>query len=328
MPVLRLARRLFWDQWRLIDDEVAAEARSVEAESASDTTGKANAAGARAGRGAPDKGRKRGRQGQRGAQRKRGEAEGLAPAKALTPTKASAKAGFDWRVIVILITVSVSLGLQEYYGERAYFQKLFPYQAPDSYWTLKSYAWWSGWRVFGYVILPAFTILCMPGERLRDYFISPRGFFRHLWIYVVLYLLILPAVIIASQTDSFSRTYPFYKLANRSGFDFWAWQALYAIQFVALEFFFRGYMLRGLGRSMGAKAIFVMSVPYCMIHFGKPFPETMGAIGAGIILGTLAMRTKSIWGGIVIHIGVALTMDLLALGHCPPAETGQPCRGH
>ena len=69
-----------------------------------------------------------------------------------------------------------------------------------------------------------------------------------------------------------------------------------------------------------------MIVPNCMIHYGKPMPETLGAIGAGLILGTLAMRTRSIWGGVMIHVGVALSMDMLALGHCPPPGHG-PCPG-
>lgn len=247
---------------------------------------------------------------------------------AAEPAAPAQPRGYDWRAVVILVTVAASLSLLEYYGGRNLYQTLFPYQQGDRYWQLKGFAWWSGWRVFGYVVLPALTILCMPGERLRDYYVSLRGFARHLWIYVVLYLVVLPAVAIASQTPSFSATYPFYKLANRSAFDFWAWQALYGVQFFALEFFFRGYMLRGLGQVMGSKAIFVMIIPYCMIHFGKPFSETIGAILAGIVLGTLAMRTKSIWGGFAIHVGVAVTMDALALGHCPPAESGQPCRGH
>jgi membrane protease YdiL (CAAX protease family) len=68
----------------------------------------------------------------------------------------------------------------------------------------------------------------------------------------------------------------------------------------------------------------VMIVPYCMIHYGKPMPETLGAIGAGLILGTLAMRTRSIWGGVLIHVGVATTMDVLALRGCPPFG-GAPC---
>ena len=54
-------------------------------------------------------------------------------------------------------------------------------------------------------------------------------------------------------------------------------------------------------------------------------PETFGAIGAGLILGTLAMRTRSIWGGVLIHVGVAMTMDVLALAGCPPIGSGRYC---
>ena len=50
------------------------------------------------------------------------------------------------------------------------------------------------------------------------------------------------------------------------------------------------------------------------------------AIGAGLILGTLAMRTRSIWGGVLIHVGVAMTMDVLALGACPPIGSRHSCR--
>jgi membrane protease YdiL (CAAX protease family) len=88
---------------------------------------------------------------------------------------------------------------------------------------------------------------------------------------------------------------------------------MYSAQFFSLEFFFRGFMLQALKRSLGAYAIFVMVVPYCMIHFGKPMPETLGAIAAGLVLGTLALRTGSIWAGFLIHVSVVWTMDLLAL---------------
>lgn len=231
--------------------------------------------------------------------------------------EAEGRTGFDWRPVVVLIVVAVSLTIQEEYGQRPYFAELFPRDIHDKYWDLKSFAWWTGFRVGGYVLLPVLVILCMPGERLRDYFISFKDFFIKLKIYVGLFMLILPIVIIASQTASFKHTYPFYRLANRSTFDLLAWEGMYALQFLSLEFFFRGFMLKGLRPALGSQAIFVMIVPYCMIHFGKPVPETLGAIFAGIILGTLAMRTKSIWGGVLIHIGVALTMDMLALGSLP-----------
>jgi membrane protease YdiL (CAAX protease family) len=55
-------------------------------------------------------------------------------------------------------------------------------------------------------------------------------------------------------------------------------------------------------------------VPYCMIHFAKPLPETFGAIIAGVVLGFMSLATRSIWMGALLHIAVALTMDLAALG--------------
>ena len=39
------------------------------------------------------------------------------------------------------------------------------------------------------------------------------------------------------------------------------------------------------------------------------------AVLAGIALGTLALRTRSIYGGVLIHIAVAWSMDLLVLSH-------------
>lgn len=227
-------------------------------------------------------------------------------------------------VLMVLLTAAVSLALQEYLGGHNTYERLFP-RDRSHYWELWGYAWWSGWRVLGYVILPMLVIACLPGERIRDYHVSLRGFGKHLWVYAVLFAAVLPFVLVASTTTTFRHTYPFYRIANRSLIDLAIWEVLYAVQFLSLEFFFRGFLLHGLRRALGSNAIFVMLVPYCMIHFGKPLPETLGAIGAGLILGTLAMRTRSIWGGVLIHVGVATTMDVLALRGCPPIG-GPPCR--
>jgi membrane protease YdiL (CAAX protease family) len=80
-----------------------------------------------------------------------------------------------------------------------------------------------------------------------------------------------------------------------------------------LEFFFRGFLLFALARYLGPLAIFVMIVPYAMIHFGKPLAECLGSILAGIALGTVALRTASIYGGVAVHCAVAWSMDLFAL---------------
>ena len=85
------------------------------------------------------------------------------------------------------------------------------------------------------------------------------------------------------------------------------------MQFIGVEAFFRGFMTFGLLRRFGWLSILVMTVPYTMIHFTKPMPEATAAIFAGLILGYLAVRSKSFVPGIFLHAGVALTMDLLVL---------------
>jgi membrane protease YdiL (CAAX protease family) len=54
-------------------------------------------------------------------------------------------------------------------------------------------------------------------------------------------------------------------------------------------------------------------IPYVMIHFGKPLPETLGAIIAGLVLGHLALKSRSVWLGIATHVIVATSMDFAAL---------------
>jgi len=235
---------------------------------------------------------------------------------------------FDFRPAVVLITTAVVLTLARYFGGSSTLVRLVGedralYSSAE--WDLLVRAWWTFMRVVTYVAIPVMTIWAMPGERVRDYYLTFRGFRQHFWIYVGLYVLVLPLVLGVAQLESFQQTYPFYKYANQSLERFLWWEALYALQFVALEFFFRGYMLKGLSHKFGSGAIFVMIVPYCLVHYPKPVTETLSAVVAGLALGTLAMRTRSIWGGVLIHVGVALTMDWLALGHCPPADEG-PCR--
>jgi hypothetical protein len=50
-----------------------------------------------------------------------------------------------------------------------------------------------------------------------------------------------------------------------------------------------------------------------MIHFGKPWLEVSGAIVAGVVLGSVSARTRSIWAGVLVHATVALLMDVLSL---------------
>jgi membrane protease YdiL (CAAX protease family) len=49
-----------------------------------------------------------------------------------------------------------------------------------------------------------------------------------------------------------------------------------------------------------------------VFHFGKPLIETLSSFFGGYMLGVFALYSKNIWGGIILHIGTALFMELLA----------------
>ncbi len=244
---------------------------------------------------------------------------------------AAGQTGYDFRPLVALCVGSVCLALMEYFGHSPTFRALLDqfdpdyrqrFGEPETLWAivraspfrgLTDFVWWSGWRVLGFFLIPALVIKLVFRERLADYGLATAGFLKHAWIYIACFCLVLALVAIVSFDESFNSYYPFYKQSSRSWYDFWAWQLLYAAQFFSLEFFFRGFWLKAAKRSMGSHAIYAMVVPYCMIHFGKPFLETLAATIAGVVLGTLALRTRSIWSGFLIHVSVAISMDLAAL---------------
>ena len=58
-----------------------------------------------------------------------------------------------------------------------------------------------------------------------------------------------------------------------------------------------------------------MVAVYCSIHFGKPLVEAISSVFGGYILGALAFQTRHIWGGVVVHICIALTMEVMGLVH-------------
>lgn len=232
----------------------------------------------------------------------------------------------DFRPFAVFAIAAAVLSWQEYYGSGDfYINHIYPWiqqwnqvypewvQLAD-YGVLYWYMWWKLSLILGYVVFP-FTIwkFLFPQDALLDFGLRTQGFFQHIHLYGLFLVLILVGVVFASFQSSFVQYYPHYKYASRSWYDLLLWEAIYLPGFFALEIFFRGWWLVALRKSLGAAAIFTMVVPYCMIHFGKPYLETMGTVMGAVALGSLSMKTKSVYQGTFLHIILALAMDLLAL---------------
>jgi len=166
-----------------------------------------------------------------------------------------------------------------------------------------------------YFVLPALMVRLLLREKLCDY-----GFrfatFRNTMTFILPGIVgMAPLIYFASTQTHFLQVYPFYEPPMDSGIGcgFIVWELMYAMQFIALEFFFRGFMVHCLIGVMGPWAVPVMVLPYCMIHFQKPFPEAAASILAGLALGWIGLKTKSILPGAILHIAVAWSMDCISL---------------
>lgn len=141
--------------------------------------------------------------------------------------------------------------------------------------------------------------------------------------YFLLLALLLPLIALASAQPDFLAVYP--KVKNLSFLDgavhpSWPWKLLYEISygldFLGIELFFRGLLVIGLIRYAGESVVLPMAAFYCTIHFGKPLGECISSFFGGLILGVLAARTRTILGGLVVHLGLAWLMELGGwLGH-------------
>lgn len=220
------------------------------------------------------------------------------------------------KTLVVLVSIPASLTLMQFCGKSVAFRILFGNflsgYSPDVV-NLLYYIYWSSFCGFCYVVIPSLITWFVLRGSVLQYGLKVYGITKHLWVYVTLYLIMIPFIIFASLGKSFQFTYPFYKQSGSDWMLFVIFEFFYLIQFFYLELFFRGYIIFNLEKTFGYYSVFIMTIPYCMIHFSKPMLEAFAAIVAGIILGTLALRTRSIWYGVLIHMSVAVTMDILSL---------------
>lgn len=214
----------------------------------------------------------------------------------------------DLKTVLILVWVPIALSVIEYFfGVRSTFS--FDDLAgvlPETFVGIQNHLWYFlGCSVF---------MLGLPLLFFGKVGFQLKATLGGAKIYFCLYLLALPFIYVASLTEGFQEIYPFFRPPmGLYSLGFLLFEIAYCLQFLAVEYFFRGMMVLGLKKKFGMYSVFIMLAPYCMLHFHKPFTEALGAIVAGIVLGVLAWETETILYGWGLHYAVALTMDLLAL---------------
>ncbi len=154
-----------------------------------------------------------------------------------------------------------------------------------------------GLNFSGFKPKPYFAIL---GIALVFIFIG--GFFGDLQNYYPRYL--------KSQGDTYAA---FHGISE--GWSVFIYEFFYGLDFISTELVFRGFLIMAMYRYLGPYVVYPMVVSYCILHFGKPLTEAVSSIFGGYILGIIALYHRNIWGGIIIHVGVAWGMEIIGYLH-------------
>jgi uncharacterized protein len=177
---------------------------------------------------------------------------------------------------------------------------------------------WSGavavlWRSVLYLVLPLLSLILL---KLSPAKVGFRLGQPGLWLRDIglLYLVMLPLVFLASRQPSFQRSYPFFAFERLGAGSLLLGLAIRMVGMFAWEFICRGYLLFGFERRIGGPAaIAIQTIPFAVMHAGKPAPEALGSIIAGIVLGIVALRSRSFIPGAILHWSVAATLDIFAI---------------
>ena len=181
------------------------------------------------------------------------------------------------------------------------------------------------------IVLPLYLFYKLIDQQPSNFYgMAPRR--KGLVLYGLMLALMIPLITLASFQPDFLASYPTYKDTNANEFfavPEWVtaliYEFCYGWDFVPTELLFRGFLVIGMsqssgsppgpGRVLGRGAVLPMVVWYCAIHFGRPLGEAVSSVFGGYLLGVLALSTRSIWGGLLIHIGVAWGMEVAAFLH-------------
>jgi uncharacterized protein len=150
-----------------------------------------------------------------------------------------------------------------------------------------------------YGIIPILVIIFVFKEPIKDFGYSFGDkkkvvfyslFFSALVIPIVALSYFIPAVINYYTIKSVFDINSFLLFELNIGFSLFFW-----------ELFFRGFVLFGLYKKLGNVALPIHAIPFALFHFGKPNIEIFASFFAALLLGQIALKSKSFLPAFVIH---------------------------
>jgi len=219
----------------------------------------------------------------------------------------------DWKIKILLLSVPVILLVYIYHGMDEAFARYFSHLSSLYYFDIYRYVYQFLTTLVLFFLFPLIIIKLVFKEKLKNYGLT-LGDKRYglRFIIITIPLIVTPIIILGSHMPQVRAEYPLSKLVQDNASVFLLYEFSYVLlYYVGWEFFFRGYMLFGLKEKFGdTYAILLQVIPSALLHFNKPESEFLGSIVLGIVLGYLALRTRSILYPLIIHSCIGVFTDL------------------
>lgn len=220
----------------------------------------------------------------------------------------------DKKVVAVLLLIPILQTVSYYYTSPQFFRTNFYSVFMDSNFVdLLEYFYWFTGDFFVLFVIPICVIYFYFNESPKDYGIRIGDYKFGLIISLILFLIMLPIIWFSSASEQFAAQYPYIFEAKESWEVFIILELGLFFYLFAWEFIWRGFMLFGLEEKFGYYAVLLQMIPFVILHNGKPGIETFGAIFGGIILGILALRTRSYFYGVLLHFSILFSIDFISV---------------
>lgn len=186
----------------------------------------------------------------------------------------------------------------------------------NKFWSGQELQYWLrciNWVVRVFVVLiPVFIIWFIKDSSNQPFYGSKA--LDDIRPYLIMLLIMIPLLALAATQRDFLNMYPKAKLIQQLQLSHQNWRYVlyelcYGFDFISIEFFFRGFLILSLAKICGLHCIIPVACFYCTIHLGKPMAEAISSFWGGLLLGIISYNTGSVWGGLVVHLGIAWLME-------------------
>ena len=184
-------------------------------------------------------------------------------------------------------------------------------------WAGDELEFWSaslGWVVRVFVVLIPVYLLWRIKDKSNQPFYGSKAL-DNIKPYLIMLLIMIPLIALASTQKDFLAMYPKAKFLTglqlpSKKLHYLFYELCYGFDFISIEFFFRGFLILSLLKICGTHCIIPVACFYCTIHFGKPMGEAISSFWGGLLLGIVSFNTRSVWGGLMVHLGIAWLMEI------------------